>query len=702
MNIFKYIAICVLSMLAISSCKQNDIGGGELGTVQFGVATDPRADMYSVSTRSVESDPVYRLTIYKSKTQVGFYEDYTKIEKLTLGAGKYIFVVEGGQDNPVAIDEPYFKGEEEVNVVAGQTVEVSIVAKLANVRLSATVSQIIKDNFKDYSFTVRGVELTKTMIEQGKSLFISASVPEFTWAIYLKNNQDVESAFSKEITDVVPRSHYKFAFDIDNTAGLEDGSAVLNLEVDNSVDLIESDIDISLEKKELPSFKYDNPNLVFGEQSVVNEVTRGANFKVAIKSVAGLKELKLRHSSIALDAVGIPRLFKPNSMDLGQAEDVNRKGITWSALGGTVTSWIDFSALANTAPLGVYTLYVTVVDAENQSVDCVVDFVVLPDQNHITKAAQYGAKYAVLNGEWCTITKPAGMTFQYRAENAADWITVSSQSVTDGKGKNFSARIVDLTPLTKYVYRTYSADETLEDEKELGQQMDFTTFDAPEIPNLKFDEGYWGGNNWFFNATGGNSYWASGNEGVTQSIVGMSANNIGTDDAVSGKACRLTSVPITMSLSPVKFAAGSIFTGTYSTDMGNPANSPKFGRPYKGRPMALKGWFKYKPVNINNDKDGVAGDQWGKLDKCHIYISLEDWAGSSSRPGSPRIIGYGEFKTDRTVTAYEEFYIPIEYRDPSRIPTHVVLAITASHLGGAFCGGNGSELFVDEFELVWQ
>lgn len=698
MKLFRYIVFVCLSALALSGCKESGMGvDGDMGAVQFGVNTDPRADLYSVSTKSVEADPVYSLKIFKGSKEVAFYEDYTKIEKLTLAAGKYKFVVEGGKDNAVAIDEPYFKGEQDVFIVAGQTADVVITAKLANVRLSVEMSQIIKDNFKDYSFTVRGLELTKTMIEQGKSLFVSAEITEFNWMLKVVNNQDSESAFGRSVTNVVPRSHYHFRFDVDNSAGLEDGSAILNLTVDNSLTLIEEDINISLEKKEIPSFVYDNSSIVLGQQVVVNEIKRGANFKVNIKTVAGLKELKVRHASEALDLMDVERMFFPSSAPLEQAQKLHDKGIDWSALGGTMSSSIDFSVLANSAALGEYRFYITVVDNENQSVDCVVDFVVLPDQDHITKPAVYGAKYADFNGEWCTLEVPDGLTFQYRSENEEQWSEVAPENIVMGKGKAFSARVKGLIPLTKYFVRTYAPSS-----QKQGQEVDFTTFDAPEIPNMSFEESYWSGGYWYPNASGGNSYWATGNDGVVAGPVSMSANNYSTDDAVKGKAIYMKSVPITFSLSPVKFAAGSLFTGSYKTDMGTPKNSPKFGRPYRGRPLALKGWFKYQPQAINNDKSGVAGDQWGKTDKCHIYISLENWSGATSRPGSPRVVGYGEFKTDETITQYREFYIPIDYKDQTSIPTHVVLAATASHLGGDFCGGNGSEIWIDEFELVWE
>lgn len=715
MSKLRYIFI-LLAVALMAGCqdRQRAEEGGAQGEVSCSVETDVKAQIYNVSTRVGET-PTYRLTIYKGTEVVQSYEDYTKIERLRLVAGKYRFVVESGSDMPIAIDAPYFRGEQEVIVTAGETVKVTVSAKLANVRVSSSVSQIIKDNFKEYTLKVsysttqdeqtfeHTATLSKADITEGRSIYMSSTQKSFVWTLTMVNNQGTVANFYSEVRGVESCTHYKFDFDIDNTADADDGQLMLTLIVDSSVDHKEEDIDISLEKKELPymspkgSFKLD-------EQNVVNEVVRGAQFIIDLYASAGIKELKIRHSNEQLrDEKAVPFFFRPTAIEASVIQAINAAGIWWSMpISAASYASVNFTDLAAVAPLGEYKFYITLTDNENQVVEHTLHFVVLPDQDHITKTAEYGAKYAILKGEWCTLQAPELLSFQYRADGSADWIIVEPNLVQMEEGtKNYSVRIKGLSPTTKYVYRTYSP---AAGDKQ-GQEMNFTTFAAPEIPNLNFDQAYSSGEYWYPNASGGNSYWATGNDGIVAGPVSMSSNNTEElTDVVKkgGKAVRLRSVRINYGLSPVKFAGGSIFTGTYSTDMMNPINSVRFGRQYKGRPLALKGWYKYTPQIINNDKNGVAGDEWGKLDKCHIYISLEDWGSATSRPGSPRIIGYGELKSNEKVTEYREFYIPIEYKDPLRTPTHVVMAATASHLGGNFCGADGSEMLIDEFALVWE
>lgn len=679
-------------------CERDSRSGGEQGEVVFSVETISKTEILNVSTR-VGQTPTYRLTIFKGTSQVATYEDYTKIERLSLVAGTYKFVVESGDAALTAIEAPYYRGETTVNVRAGQSAAVNIKAKLANVRVSATVSQIIIDNFTDYSLTINNVKLTKSDIIAGRSLYVSVQNKSFVWYLHLINSQGTTSDFYRTQDNVEPCSHYKFNFDIDNTAAEDDGQFILDLQVDTWVDHIEEDININLEKKDPPLLSPAGAPIL-SEQVVVNEITRQANFLINIYTAAGLKSVKIRQSNDWLTAQGVPAVFEIGKVDAATTSKINALGITWDGITPNVPSSIlDFTTLAKTAPLGEYRIYVTVQDNADQITEGVVNFIVLPDQDHITKGVVNGAKYAELNGVWCTRLVPDGLTFQYKIEGSSAWSAVpTSEIVKDEATKKFSARIINLTPTTTYIFRTYSP---AAGEKQ-GQEVKFTTEDAPEIPNLSFDEGYWSGSYWYPNASGGNSYWATGNDGVVAGPVSMSANNRHEEqDVIKGKAVRLTSVRITFGLSPVKFAGGSIFTGDYKTNMSNPVSSVKFGRAYTGRPLGLKGWYKYKPQIINNNKNGIPNVN-GTMDRCHIYISLEDWGGASSRPDSPTIIGYGELQSDQEVKNWTQFSFPIKYNDPVRKPTHVVMTATASYLGGNFCGGDGSEMLIDEFELIWQ
>lgn len=315
---------------------------------------------------------------------------------------------------------------------------------------------------------------------------------------------------------------------------------------------------------------------------------------------------------------------------------------------------------------------------------------VIPTQVVVsTGNAQPWGMFAYLNG---SIQAGSSETpaFEIRQKSESDWRVLSGSNI-NVSGSKITAKAVGLLPSTAYVYRAKLGEN-------IGNEIEFTTEATPIIANLSFEDGYMAGKTWYPNAEGGNSYWATGNEGVTSALVGKNSNTTQVTDAVGGKAVRME----TISVPVVQIAAGNLFTGTYKTIISNPKASAVMGRPYTGRPTQLVGWYKYSPRPINIDKDGKYQNMIGKSDFGHIYLRLENWGSATVRPANPKVIAYGEFKTDKEVSTYTKFQFDITYSDTETMPTHVSLVSTSSIYGEDFCGGVGSVLYVDEFSLVFE
>lgn len=691
----RYILYTLLLVLFLWSCQRSGSDAIEAEQVQIrlSVQTNSVDNILTVSSRSaVGSDPVYALKIYNSSGDL-FKEtgDCSLVNDIRLDEGAYKFVVYSGEDiDNATLDMPYYYGEKTVTVVAGVENQIDISAKQLNVKISADFAEIVKDDevFSDYSFSIDEVKLTKELIDSGSALYKSSTTSEFKWSVSITNVQGVTSEISSTLYNIQSSSHYKFYFDVDLESGSEDGSLSFDLLVDSSLKVYNDTIDVSLEKQALPTFTATG--FTIGQQQIIKEQSRDdVVMQLDMLVPSQTDEILLRHTSKYLCELGMPY-----SMKLSQVDDAlktkiaNNVGVEWSSIvTGNVTPIIEFTNLARTAPLGTYKFYVTLTDKESQFVEATVEFSVLPEQDHLILSVEHGAKYAVFYGEWCTLDQPDDLSFEYKKTTDAEWTVVPTENVEiiSTEDKTYQTRVTGLDASTKYEVRSYGNGFIFEDDA-IWQY--FTTDDAPEIPNLSFDDGYTSGDTWYPNASGGNSYWATGNEGVTYWLVGKDSNTVHTDDAVSGKAVRMfTYTGITV----VDVAAGSLFTGTYSTNMTDPSASVVFGRAYTGRPLGLKGWYKYTPQYISSSE----------IDKCHIYICLEDWGTATSRPSNPTVIGYGELKSDQTTTTYQQFEIEIEYYS-SATPTHVTLAATSSHKGGDFEGASNSELYIDEFELVWE
>ena len=227
----------------------------------------------------------------------------------------------------------------------------------------------------------------------------------------------------------------------------------------------------------------------------------------------------------------------------------------------------------------------------------------------------------------------------------------------------------------------------------------FTTEDFQEVPNLNFDTWTQSVQNWYANADAADSYWASGNSGVTSFLAGSRdpiTVRVEGDEAYRGYAAKMSTIT---GVTLVTSAAGNLFIGTYKTNMTNPAASVSFGRPYTGaRPVKLSGYYKYEPHETNEGSVPPAEEL--PMDECNIYIRLWD--------ADDNEIGFGEFVGKEEVTTYTRFEIDVKYSDETAKPAKMTIVATSSRYGGDFSGskvvgrvGAGSTLWVDEFELTY-
>lgn len=300
-------------------------------------------------------------------------------------------------------------------------------------------------------------------------------------------------------------------------------------------------------------------------------------------------------------------------------------------------------------------------------------------------ASKVWGQFAYLSGT-CNleeITSP--VQFRYKKKADAEWTTI--EAVQEEVTKNYSVKVAPLDFGTEYEYYILCGDKT-------GETCTFTTESYVEIPNLNFDTWSQNGKNWYPNADASNSYWSTGNEGVT---LGGNSNSVGVSDSYSGLAAQLQTVQVKVLIVKVT-AAGNIFIGNYKTNTSNPASSVSFGRDYTGaRPTKLSGYFKYQPGATMSD--GSVPSEKLEKDECDIYIQL--WSGGET-------IGEGHFITNETVSEYTHFEIPIEYTVTNKRPDKIAIVATSSRYGGYFDGMNvigqlaiGSTLWVDDFELSY-
>lgn len=291
--------------------------------------------------------------------------------------------------------------------------------------------------------------------------------------------------------------------------------------------------------------------------------------------------------------------------------------------------------------------------------------------------------------------------FRYRKSGDSDWTEVSDADMTVSGG-TISAYVGGLEPMSEYEVIAYSGEN-------ISATVTVTTGAEVQLHNMSFDNWYQSSGCWYPNLDDTYQIWDSANPG--SSIVGTNPTTPEeTDVAVAGDGKKAARLEAHMVFN--KFAAGNIYTGKFIGLEGLSGAILDWGVEFSSRPTALKGYYKYLPKNIT-EADAAHSDLIGKLDTCQIQILLTDWdepfrvntsAGDFVDFDADYILAYGKFEPNVSadMADYEEFTIPLEYRDLTREPKYIVITACACKFGDYFTGGEGSLLYVDEFELEYD
>lgn len=291
---------------------------------------------------------------------------------------------------------------------------------------------------------------------------------------------------------------------------------------------------------------------------------------------------------------------------------------------------------------------------------------------------------------------------EYKESGAQEWISLA----TKVDGTNITASADQLTESTTYVARVVNGDD-------ISEEFTFTTETPEQLPNMSFDEwhqGNPGGYTWYPMPEGVEQIWGCANSGVNMvSAVNSTRPEYAFLASPGGTAVRLESVKVFG-----MFAAGNIFTGQFikATISGGVGAELDWGTPFTSRPKSLKGYYAYSPKVIDN-ASGELKDLIGKMDKCQIMVFLTDWDEPFrvitatqtfvDLENDPNIIALGKIESDEdTGGKYREFECVLEYRDTERKPKYIVAVASSSQYGDYFTGGQGSVMYVDNWEFIYE
>lgn len=289
----------------------------------------------------------------------------------------------------------------------------------------------------------------------------------------------------------------------------------------------------------------------------------------------------------------------------------------------------------------------------------------------------------------------------------------SNANLTRAGYKQFTVKLEGLTPGKIYEYKAYAGDFQEPDSalKTFETEIPFT------IPNADMSLWSTGSDGAYIPGEGGFvSYWDSGNHGSITLDVNLTNQD---NNFIPGNTIAKLRSQFVNFIGLGKFAAGNIFIGKYAGTDGMDGIL-ELGREYNSsHPRSLKLKANYRPglVDKNGKKSGYLNT--GDYDHGQIYIALtteivEIRTKSSNQklfnPQGEEVIAYGQvswddvdgkgFGPDNKLQLLE---IPFVYKDKAKSvkPKYLIVVCSASKYGDYFCGGEGSTLYVDDFELEY-
>lgn len=165
-----------------------------------------------------------------------------------------------------------------------------------------------------------------------------------------------------------------------------------------------------------------------------------------------------------------------------------------------------------------------------------------------------------------------------------------------------------------------------------------------------------------------------------------------------------------------KVTTGSLFTGTFKTDMGQPLKSTKFGIPFSKQPLRMKGFYKYTagPLFLRStaEKPDQVTEEPETKDMFSINAVLyeiesdtDEYLTGLDVNTSNRRVAEAKFSNGASEgNKYHEFNVAFEFVNgktyDAKKKYRIALIASSSKDGDTYSGAPGSILFLDDLELI--
>jgi hypothetical protein len=726
MRHIRFVLTC-LAAFATVSCTEalEEIATGADGEITVSLTSDGDCRPHLKSAVQEEEVPAgeFIVEIFKTDGNVRLYRDTyanTENKAIKLNGGDYRLVASHGDPDGCGFDAPYYMGEEMFTVHAQTHEEVHVTAKLANVKIAVEFGENLLIEYPEHYAVVRSDKDCSLEFSAGEER--TGYMPAGNLSLELYAKIDGEWKFyASEPEEYSPNDFV--TFHVDTKEG--EGSLSLNIKVDDSVELVEKEVEIpqSMLPKEAPKMTFNG----FGDADVIEVVEAGEtpeSLKIDIVADAGIGHCILHINSEYLARIGVPAEIDLVTVEENVAELLKDNGFDWrGVMQGQRLAYIDLTGVAEKLASEVYDdanpfkaeISFEIEDsngkksAESQSVTIAAlkpefSFSAVPTDAWAKSIRGMQISYANLN--------PAVLKLQYKAAADSDWQDAGLSS-DSGSVLSFN-NISGLTPETEYQLRAiYNGNEAA------AVQTSLTTEAAAQVGNSGFEEwqtsvfeftyNFFGKHehniDWYhpWSSEETDIWWAVNSRVAMPSSTSVASANWNwvrfptvaytADAADGGNAAVIYSVAVgdwTTNISPGTSHAGELFIGT-ADDSGNHSSE---GHSFGSRPDRLEFMYKY---------DSNGGETF--------FVNAELY----SEDGT--VIATASTDSGSASSSWLKFSLPFQYTDTARKAARIYVSFKSTSASEPSVTGNkvitiadnvqytgnfGSVLYLDDLQLIYE
>lgn len=744
MNISKFnislsAASFILGAAILTGCTADDPFGGREGEgelrMRMVINSDvTRADMDNDTEAALRSGCV----VYISDPNKGLLHKFQGLENvpesIKMKSGSYVAEAWTGDSVAASFDKKFYRGYQPFEVTQGVS-QVVVNCKIANVVASVNSATVDPEFVNDMRITVSNSKgelvFDKDNYDFAKGYFMMPSSDSDLSYTITGSNAEGKPFEKSGIIGNVERAH-EYILNFSYNPDYEKlGGSFITVTIDDN----EIQVNDEVEMLSRPCVSLVNGDI---DRQVVGQPGAFADdLIVKISSFGGVENVKI--SSMQADELNLP---------MGDGQEIDITNLTSTAEADVAAAHISYDITYNENRNLATCFLVFSTEFLNKIPEAPEEYIIhLSTQDKYGKSTEKDIRIAVgdqaikvddpvVIGNLASLDllsvgsrramipvavtsseasnpgvryREAGSNGQWQEVRVANPSAVVCKASRKAPADAF-VTLTGLKPSTRYEIQAF-ADGFTSESRYITTESVFT------IPNASMEE--W--SNLSSNskvvipgAGGERTFWDSGNHGAAK------VNEILTEGSSVMTHSGSFSASLTSKFASVmgigKFAAGNLFAGEYVGTDGTDGIL-EFGRQYDGsHPSAMRVWVNYRPqpgVNKKGANDAYIAD--GVLDQAQIYVALSTEPVEIRTKNSAKlfnkdaacILAYGE----KTFTAnfgpegaLQQLDIPIEYYNRAKTtkPLYLIIVCSASKYGDYFSGGVGSQMFVDDFELVYE